>query len=145
MQFQFQTGINVPIEAPRAMKGQSRKQLLRGGLPRVLRANATDAERTLWRHLRRRHITGFKFRRQHPYGNYVLDFACLEAMLVVEVDGGQHASRIGADAERTASLERAGFRVLRFWNDDVLCRTDEVLEEILRALARDPSPPQPSP
>lgn len=106
-----------------------------------LRRHPTDAERELWRHLRGRQF-GAKFRRQHPYLNYVLDFVCLEHKLVVEVDGSQHAGS-HRDAERDRKLVEGGFRVLRFWDNDVLNDTDAVLEAIHQAL--NPSPPQPSP
>ena len=101
---------------------------------RRLRLSATDAERALWTRLRRRHLGDFKFRRQFPVSGYIVDFVCLEAKLVVELDGGQHAGQSKYDRQRTAVLEKSGFRVVRFWNDDVLLRTDAVLEEILRQL-----------
>jgi very-short-patch-repair endonuclease len=94
----------------------------------------TDAEQRIWVHLRAKRLAGFKFRRQHRMGRYVVDFVCPDARLVVELDGGQHLERQTYDAERTAYLESLGYRVLRFWNDDVLVRTHEVLEVILRAL-----------
>ena len=101
---------------------------------RELRNAATDAERALWQHLRGRRLTGFKFRRQYPIAGYIVDFVCVEAKLVIELDGGQHADQQDYDAERTRRLEINGYRVLRFWNDDVLLRTADVLEEILRQL-----------
>ena len=99
-----------------------------------LRKRMTDAERHLWPHLRRRQLLGFKFRRQVPVGPFIADFACIDAKLIVELDGGQHVDEQAADESRSRFLESRGFRVLRFWNDDVLTRTEEVLEEILRAL-----------
>ncbi len=99
-----------------------------------LRRNQTDAERKLWSRLRRRQLDGFRFRCQVPLGDYVVDFACLSEKLVVEVDGGQHTEQLEQDAERTASLEGQGFRVLRFWNNDVLQKTDGVIEAIVVAL-----------
>jgi len=101
---------------------------------RTLRNNATDAERRLWQHLRGRRPAGFKFRRQYPIAGHVADFACIEAKLVVELDGGQHVERSVEDAERTRRLECNGYRVLRFWNDDVLLRAVDVLDGILRSL-----------
>lgn len=101
---------------------------------RELRRSATDAEQHLWRHLRKRQIAGHHFRRQHPVAEYFVDFACLEMRLVVELDGGQHLDTRAYDDKRTARLEKLGFRVLRFWNDDVMLRTDCVLEVIWRAL-----------
>ncbi|MBA3486686.1 MAG: endonuclease domain-containing protein [Lysobacter sp.] len=106
----------------------------------------TDAERTLWRHLRNRELTGFKFRRQHPVGRYIVDFICLELGLVVELDGGQHADS-PLDAVRTSTLQQQGYLVLRFWNNEVLIQTDAVLAAILDAgSARCPHPsPLPRP
>ncbi|MFC4726900.1 endonuclease domain-containing protein [Coralloluteibacterium thermophilus] len=110
---------------------------------RALRSGMTDAERHLWCRLRRRQLDGHHFRRQHPIGDYIVDFACIERRLVVEVDGGQHAAS-AADAVRDRYLRQAGFRVLRFWNHDVLLRTEAVAEEILRALqAERPGVPGP--
>jgi len=110
---------------------------------RELRRTMTDAERQLWRCLRLRQLEGYRFRRQVPIGPYVVDFLCLQARLVVEVDGGQHADA-PADRRRDAFLRRRGFRVLRFWNNQVLAQPDAVCEVILRRLADGP-PPQPSP
>jgi very-short-patch-repair endonuclease len=107
---------------------------------RTLRTASTDAEHGLWTHLRARRLCDHKFRRQFPISGFVVDFVCLEAQLIVELDGGQHADAGERDARRTAVLERSGFRVLRFWNDDVLQRLDDVLEEILRQRAAPPSP-----
>ena len=87
---------------------------------------------------------GYRFRRQVPLGPYVADFACFEARLIVELDGGQHADRTVEDAAREAWLEAEGFRVLRFWNNEVLGNTDGVTEAIGAAL-RDAPPPHPSP
>lgn len=108
-----------------------------------LRRNQTDAERQLWLRLRNRQIEGFKFRRQHQVGPFIVDFVCVEQKLVVEVDGSQPMERIAEDDERTAFLQTAGFRLIRFWNDDVLRGTDAVLTVIRDALLN-PSP-QPSP
>ncbi|MEG3789911.1 endonuclease domain-containing protein [Lysobacter sp. CCNWLW3] len=103
---------------------------------RHLRRSMTDAELRLWFHLRNRALMGCKFRRQHPIGPYIADFACIERGLIVETDGGQHADS-GADRVRTRFLAFRGYRVLRFWNNDVLARTDAVLEQIHAAVARD--------
>lgn len=99
---------------------------------RRLRATPTEAERALWRVLRTRKADGFHFRRQVPFGRYVADFACHGAKLAVEVDGGQHgtADNAAADAERTRWLEGEGYRVLRFWNTDVLGNIEGVMREI---------------
>ena len=101
---------------------------------RQLRRTSTDAERHLWRHLRRGNMAAYKFRRQFPIAGYIVDFACLPAMLVVEIDGGQHLAAQDYDAVRTRRLEANGYRVLRFWNDEVLLQTEAVLEVIWRSL-----------
>lgn len=103
-------------------------------IARRLRGNQTDAERKLWFHLRFRQLGGYKFRRQQIIGRYIVDFVCCEKRLVVEVDGGQHALQEERDAHRTAWLGSQGFRVVRFWNNDVLCHVEAVCEEILRVL-----------
>ena len=97
---------------------------------RELRRNATDAERILWSRVRDRQLDGRKFRRQYPIGPYVADFACPQERLVVELDGGAHASQSDYDAERTRFLEADGYRVLRFWNTDVLMNLAGALEAI---------------
>ncbi len=101
---------------------------------RQLRHTATDAEQRLWQHLRRRALGGCKFRRQVPIAGCIVDFACLERRLVVELDGGQHVDLAARDLVRTGKLERAGYRVLRYWNHEVLLRPTDVLEDILRGL-----------
>lgn len=100
-----------------------------------LRQRPTDAERPLWRRLRLRQLEGYKFRRQVPLGPFIVDFLCLEANLVIELDGGQHVEAAGYDRNRTSYLQEQGFRVIRFWNGEVLQRTDEVVDEILRNLS----------
>ena len=94
----------------------------------------TEAEKRLWYLMRRHHLEGKLFRRQVPIGSYVIDFACLAERLLIEVDGGQHAAQAEQDAQRTAWLEQRGFRVMRFWNNDVLGNTEGVLEMIVAAL-----------
>ena len=127
------------------MLGQTNKTIRSRRLPQALRRSMTDAERRLWKSLRSRQFAGFKFRRQHPFGPYVLDFVCLSSELVIEVDGGQHAGAEAADAKRTSALANADFRVLRFWNNDVLRDRHTVMERIWRELLeksnRTPSPP----
>lgn len=105
---------------------------------RALRSRMTDAERCLWRHLRASRLESTKFKRQQPLGPYIVDFVCFHAKVIVEVDGGQHAES-STDPVRDAWLAGQGFRVLRFWNNDVLNNTEAVLERIVRFL--DPSPP----
>ena len=99
-----------------------------------MRKNFTDAELKLWKRLRNRLTDGEKFRRQQPIGKYIVDFVCQERKLVVEVDGGQHGEQIAYDNERTAWLESEGYRVLRFWNNEVLEDVEIVLDVIVRAL-----------
>ena len=104
-----------------------------------LRKMPTDAEIRLWRHLRRKQLDGFRFRPQQPIGPYVVDFFCPAAGLIVEVDGGQHAEN-AADSARTSWLEARHYRVVRFWNNDVLANTDGVILVIRDALhGRPPS------
>ena len=90
----------------------------------------TDAEKALWKVLRCRQVSGLKFRRQHPFGDYILDFVCLENNLVIEVDGGQHGEQAVYDENRTEKLQAAGFCVLRFWNNEVLKEIESVKEKI---------------
>jgi very-short-patch-repair endonuclease len=115
---------------------------------RELRKNPTDAERKLWQHLRDKQLENFRFRRQRPIGNYIVDFICLEANLVVELDGGQHADQQQYDLKRTAYLTAEGLKVLRYWNNDVMQNIEGVLENIRAALmqgATQRTPSQPSP
>src|SRR5580658_10573018 len=99
--------------------------LARDVIPVALRQNATDAERRLWAVLRHRQLQGYKFRRQRPIGRFIVDFACTKHHLVIEADGGQHSDN-AADDERTAWLESQGWRVLRFWNNDILSNIEGV-------------------
>ena len=105
-----------------------------------MRNNATQAERVLWFRLSARKVAGTRFNRQVPIGQYICDFVSPSARLVIEVDGGQHALRSEEDAARTRHIERQGFRVIRFWNNDVLEGIDWVVAEIERVLASMPSP-----
>jgi very-short-patch-repair endonuclease len=109
---------------------------------RELRVSATSAEKKLWSRLRSRQIAGAKFRRQHPVGEYIVDFFCDEARLAVELDGGGHADEAqkAYDSARTRNLALLGIRVLRFWNNDVAEQPDAVLETIRRAVETPPSP-----
>ncbi|MEW9623933.1 endonuclease domain-containing protein [Rhodanobacter geophilus] len=110
---------------------------------RSLRNGRTDAEQKLWYRLRNRHLQGWKFRRQHEIDRYIADFACPDAVLIVELDGSQHGEQQAYDEARTCKLETMGYRVLRFWDNDVLTNIEGVLEVILEALAS--STPHPSP
>jgi len=112
---------------------------------KALRKNMTDAEQLLWRHLRAHRLGDQKFRRQQPIGLYIVDFVHFGARLVIEADGGQHNDSLD-DAVRDAWLRNQGFTVLRFWNNDILQNIEEVLEAILKELAKsDPLSPSPSP
>jgi very-short-patch-repair endonuclease len=101
---------------------------------RRLRRNKTEAEGRLWSRLRNRQLEGAKFRFQTQVGDFVPDFICSDAMLIVELDGGQHGVAIEKDAARTVALEAAGYTVMRFWNNDVLSNTNGVLQAIRSAL-----------
>ena len=107
---------------------------------RRLRKNATLAEHKLWQQLRRGRLGGLWFRRQVAIGTYVVDFVCYNSRLVVEVDGGQHVERQSQDAQRTAWLEAQGFRVLRFWNNEVLANMEAVKAVIAEACRKGTSP-----
>ena len=109
-------------------------------LPRHLRTNSTDAEQHLWRLLRNRQLAGHKFRRQHPIPPYIVDFICLEHRLIIELDGGQHADAVAYDEARTNYLESQDYRILRFWNHEVLSNTDGMLTIIHEALNTKASP-----
>ncbi|WP_436409514.1 endonuclease domain-containing protein [Kaistia defluvii] len=119
---------------------------LKTSTAKKLRRDQSDAEKKLWLHVRDRRLEGLKFRRQAPIGTFVADFACVEAMLIVELDGGQHAEeQAGYDTRRTAYLQGLGYRVLRFWNADVLMNTEGVLTEIVRAAREAEQGPHPNP
>ena len=107
---------------------------------RDLRNNLTDAERKLWRVIRNRQLNGIRFNRQVPIGPFICDFVARTEKLIIEVDGGQHAIEATADARRTRFLEDRGYRVIRFWNNEVLENIEGVVEAILQALADRPSP-----
>ena len=106
---------------------------------KALRHTLTDAEARLWRLLRSRQLEHVKFRRQTPIGPWIVDFVSFEMRLIVEADGGQHAESF-SDRVRDRDLQERGFRILRFWNNDILLNTNEVLEAILTAFDRAPSP-----
>ena len=136
------------FRAPSPSTGEGRGEGGRGeggrlltGVAKLLRREMTDAERVLWREVRAHRFSGFKFKRQEPLGAYVVDFICYEARLIIELDGGQHASQQEADAERTRWLESSGFRVIRFWNNDVLSNITGVMQEIERQMTSFPLSP----
>ncbi len=102
-------------------------------LAKKMRRDPTDAEAAMWRLLRDRRLAVFKFRRQFPFQNFILDFVCFEKRMVIEIDGSQHALS-ESDANRTAFLVAEGFCIARYWNNDVLQRPSTVLEDILAKL-----------
>ncbi|TAK91709.1 MAG: endonuclease domain-containing protein [Burkholderiaceae bacterium] len=108
-----------------------------------LRRHLTDPERILWKQLCSRQLH-CKFRRQHPYLNFILDFVCLDRKIVIEVDGSQHADQASYDQQRSQTLEQAGFAVLRFWNNEIIENLDGVMAVVLDHLAvthPHPNPP----
>ena len=106
---------------------------------RQLRKNSTDAEYRLWQSIRARQLLDYKFRRQNVMGEYIVDFICLRAKLIIELDGGQHAEQVDYDLKRTQFLESQGYQVIRFWNNEVLQQHDAVLEKIRLILIEDKS------
>ena len=107
---------------------------------KALRANMTDAESRLWYHLRAHRFMGLKFKRQKPVGRYIVDFVCQEHYLVIELDGGQHVELADQDKERDEFLRTRGYRVLRFWNHQVLAEMEAVLERIRLEVGSLPNP-----
>jgi len=114
-------------------------------LARYLRRNQTEAEKLLWRHLRNRHLSGYKFRRQYPVGSFIADFCCPEKNLIIEIDGGQHSWQVESDNLRSSYFEAEGFRMLRFWNNQVLRELDGVLGIIFSCLEENHPHPDPLP
>ncbi|OGD22480.1 MAG: hypothetical protein A2W03_02520 [Candidatus Aminicenantes bacterium RBG_16_63_16] len=100
------------------------------GLARKLRKNSTEAEKALWKQLHAKQLEGNKFRRQQPIGDYIVDFVCFEKNIIIEIDGGQHAVQTHEDSRRDEILAQQGFKVLRFWNNEVLGSIEGVLEKI---------------
>lgn len=103
---------------------------------RFLRKNQTKVEQLLWKHLRNRQLLGHKFRRQFPIEPYIVDFVCIELKLIIELDGGQHAEQMGYDQNRGLYLEQRGFKVIRFWNNEMLENTEGVLEAVRMAVLK---------
>lgn len=116
------------------MSDRKRIPPIRTARARSLRSNMTDVERRLWMALKGKQIAGCRFRRQHPIGAYVADFACVEKMLVIELDGSQHQNQEAYDEDRSRYLNQQGWQVVRFWNNEVLENLDGVLEAILEKL-----------
>ena len=111
------------------------------GRSRVLRRAMTDAERRLWYHLKRVPVEGTHFRRQGPIGPYIADFVCHRSKLVIEIDGGQHADNAEEDVDRTAAMNAEGYRVVRFWNNEVLGNLEGVLQSIVAEVEKGPTSP----
>jgi very-short-patch-repair endonuclease len=128
--------VTSPLRGEVAAQRRVRGSVLRS---RALRSNSSDAEDRFWQMVRGRQVSGAKFVRQFPVGPYFADFACREAALVVELDGGQHADNARDDI-RTAYLNLQGYSVLRFWNDDVLTNMEGVYQALVDTLALNPSP-----
>jgi very-short-patch-repair endonuclease len=112
------------------MRFQTNKNILSEKRARTLRNDATEAEKQLWKHLRNKQVLDARFRRQHPIDDYIADFVSFDAMLIIEVDGSQHAEQIEYDAKRTRHLESLGFHVFRVWNGEVFLNLNGVLDSI---------------
>ena len=104
-------------------------------LARKLRRSGTDAERLFWSKVRNRQVDGLKFKRQMPVGDFIADFCCAELKVIVELDGGQHQNN-SSDVRRTEVLERLGFRVVRFWNNDVLGNVEGVVDQLRAEISK---------
>lgn len=116
-------GVNLAASY-RIMKNSNLK-----GFAQELRNNQTDAEKEIWSHLRQRQMFYFKFRRQQIIGNYIVDFICFEKQLIIEIDGRQHSDI--TDKRRTDFFEKEGYKILRFWNNEVLSNIEGVMEKVL--------------
>ena len=108
----------------------------------TLRKNSTEAERKMWSIVRNRKFFNFRFHRQHRIGYYIVDFVCLKKKLIIELDGNEHRYQVEYDVIRDDYLNAAGFKVLRFWNYEVMKNIESVLSIIFKALTPDPSPAQ---
>ena len=130
----------VTTDTGLARKFRARQRVL----ARTMRHRPMEAERKFWWRVRDRRLNGYKFKRQFLVGKYIVDFVCLDCGLVVELDGGQHAAQATYDEVRDSFLRSGGFRVMRFWNYEVLTNMQGVLDGVLMALEQAPSP-RPSP
>lgn len=122
------------------MRHSTRNPALRQNA-RNLKQNMTLAEQRLWYHLRSKRLNGIKFRRQQTIGRYIVDFVSMEHKVIIELDGGQHAEQMEYDHARTEFLTSQGYRVVRFWNNEVLQQTETVLEKILSLCIGEQPPP----
>ena len=127
-----------PLSPRERVRVRASKELLVRA--KAMRHESSNAERALWRQLRGRRLAGYKFRRQVVIAPFIVDFVCFEAKLIVEADGGQHADRGGYDARRSTLLEQKGYRVIRFWNNEILSNLEGVLARIVSALSERPHP-----
>ena len=129
-----------PAPASSAQRGGVRSIVANA---RKLRRSSTDVEKKLWHRIRDKQIEDFRFRRQRPIGKFIVDFICIDARLIVELDGGQHAENALGDSKRTEFLESLGYKVLRFWNNEVIENMEGVLERVREELlsTRSPTPP----
>jgi very-short-patch-repair endonuclease len=142
-------GTVLPVPSP--LRGEGRVRVIRSMAKRLtdlakgLRKRSTDVERLLWSYLRAGRFEGLKFRRQHPIGQYIVDFVCLERKLIIELDGGQHAlpDEIMKDRQRDIWLEKERYTIMRFWDNEVLMNTNGILETIRMRLYGSPSPQSP--
>jgi very-short-patch-repair endonuclease len=132
------------FSSPLAGEDQGEGELMNSTstIAKKLRKRQTEAEKRLWRHLKAKQLEGVKFRRQEPFGKYIVDFASFDRKLVIELDGGRHADEM-RDAGRDAWLGTQGFKVLRFWNNEIFENFDGVLEEIRRRVVSHPPPAPP--
>ena len=134
----------LPLAGEGQGRGAVKARSERLGFAKELRQRQTNAELRLWYHLRAHRFLNLKFVRQRPIGPYIVDFVCYERNLIIEVDGSQHSEKV--DRVRDAWLKSKGFRLMRFWNNDVLSNTEGVLESIrLAGESYGPSPPAPLP
>jgi len=135
--FPLPLGERIKVRGSEPLKTQNRP------LVKTLRRHPTDAEKKLWQHLRNRQLSGAKFRRQQPFGPYILDFYCAGSKLAIELDGGQHGEPKGAwqDKQRDEYLKQEGVTVLRFWNNQVFHEFEGVIEVVCATLeSRTPHP-----
>jgi very-short-patch-repair endonuclease len=128
---------------PQAGEEQRRGKILDNA--KILHSHQTEVEKRLWYHLRAHRFMGLKFKRQKPMGRYIVDFVCVERRLIIELDGGQHAERMAYDQQRDTWLRNQGYRVLRFWNNEVMQQLEGVLETIRSAILQSALSPSPSP
>ena len=135
----FNCMANCVSSLPRISAPEGKALPLRRHRARTLRHNQTEAEKKLWRSLRARRLDGLKFTRQFVIGEFIADFCCRERKLVIELDGDRHAEQVAYDSWRTGLLERHGYRVIRFWNQEVTTNLEGVLEAILM-VARSTTP-----